>query len=287
MRKTDCKRMGRMMSLYVAGDLVGEPEREAVAHLAACQACRQLAEEFSQSSSLLTQAFVPPEFGAEFYTGIRRAVLGKITDDGIASKPQLFERLWARRWVYAGALAAVSIAIVTLQVLRGIPREPQNLGFTPQVTRPSTSDQTKEANSSSSRGLSGSPGKPDRATAQAGQSHKLFARRDSRQDNSQIETARKPDAEDTARTARDNREEIAPVIPSSVAAETVTLSGWSASSPSGTASSSEISRIEMQTADPNIRIIWFAPRESPKSEETDRYQDPENGDRNQEASCSY
>jgi hypothetical protein len=275
--------MTRMMSLHVAGDLVGEPEREVVAHLAACQACRQLAEEFSESSSLLTQAFAPPEFGAEFYTGIRSAVLGKITGDGIASKPPLFERLWARRWVYAAPLAAVVIAIVTLQVFRRIPHEPQNLGFTPQVTRPSTSDQTREANSSLSRQSSGSPRKPDRATAQAGQSHKLFARMDSRRPNSQIEAAKRPDAPDTARTARHNRKEIAPVMPSSIAPadlETPTSSGWSASSPSAVASSSEISRIEMQTADPNIRIIWLAPRESRKSEETDHDQAPENGDRN-------
>src|SRR6266550_253842 len=101
MRKTNCERMARMTSLYVAGDLVGEPERDAAAHLANCQACRQLAEDFSESSSLLSEAWAQPQFDAEFYAAIRREVLGKITVDRNLSKPSMFGRLWGRRWVYA------------------------------------------------------------------------------------------------------------------------------------------------------------------------------------------
>ncbi len=284
MRKTNCKRMIRMMSLYVAGDLVGEPEREAAAHLADCQTCRQLAEEFSESSSLLTQAFAQPEFDAEFYAGVRREVLGKITVERNVSKPSMFGRLWGPRWVYATSLAAVVIAIVTLQVFRIIPRGPsRDPGFTPHVTDQTTPGQAKDANSSSSRQLSEFPPKSLLATTPAGQSNKPFDGRDSRSSRRQIEAVRKPDAQDTARTARDNRKQIAPVMPSSVAPaalETVTLSGQFASSRSGVASSSEVSRIEMQTADPNIRIIWLAPRDSRKSEEINHDQDPENGDRN-------
>ena len=284
MRKTNCKRMARTMSLYVAGDLVGEPEREAAAHLAACQACRQIAEEFSESSSLLTQAFAPPEFGAEFYTGIRREVLGQIMVDRNLSKPSIFGRLWGRRWVYAASLAVVAIAIATLQVFRIVPRGPsRDPGFTPQVTGQTTPGQAKDANSPTARQLSESPPKSILATTQAGQSNKLFDGRDSRRSRRQIEAVRKPDAQDTARTARDNRKEIAPVMPSSVAPralETVTLSGQFPSSLSRVASSTEISRIEMQTADPNIRIIWFASRETRKSEPTNHDPDPENGDRN-------
>ncbi|PYS85960.1 MAG: anti-sigma factor, partial [Acidobacteria bacterium] len=40
-----------MISLYVAGDLIGAPEREVAAHLAACDGCRRLADEFSESRS--------------------------------------------------------------------------------------------------------------------------------------------------------------------------------------------------------------------------------------------
>jgi hypothetical protein len=271
MRKTDCKHITQIISLYVAGDLFGEPEREAAAHFADCQACRQLAEEFLESSSLLTQACAQPQFDAEFYAGIRREVLGKITAEGMAPTSQLFERLWGRRWVYAGALAALVIAAIALQVFRGVPRQP---GFAPRATGPATSDQTREADSSSPRQSSESPRKPDRATAQTGQSYKLFARTDSRRRNNQFESPRKPDDLNAAGTAPDDRKGIAPATRSSVA-----LSGRSASSPAA-ASSPEVSRIEIQTADPNIRIIWFASRESRKSEPTNHDPDPENGDRN-------
>ena len=49
MRTLDCKRMAHMVPLYIADDLGGAPEREVVAHLAQCEGCRLLAEEFSES----------------------------------------------------------------------------------------------------------------------------------------------------------------------------------------------------------------------------------------------
>ena len=270
MRKTNCKRITRMISLYVAGDLVGEPEREAAAHLADCQACRQLAEEFSESSSLLAQACAQPQFDAEFYAGIRREVLGKITAEGLAPKSQLFERFWGRRWVYAASLAALVLAAIALQVFRGVPRQPSR----DLATAPLTSSQTRAAGSSSSRQSSESPRKPDRAIAQTGQSPKLFVGVNSRRRNNQFESPRKPDDLNAAGTAPDDRKGIAPPSRSSVA-----QSGRFVSSPAA-ASSSEVSRIEIQTADPNIRIIWFASRETRKSETANHDPDPENGDRN-------
>ena len=120
MRTLNCKRTARMIPLYVAGDLVGAPEREVAAHLAACETCRRLAEEFSESSRLLTQACTPPEFGAEFYSGIRHALLGEIARDHVLSKPWLFRP----RWLYATAFAAIVIvSAVMLQHFAGTQRE--------------------------------------------------------------------------------------------------------------------------------------------------------------------
>ena len=176
MRTMNCKRMAQMVSLYVAGELVGAPEREVAAHLAACEGCRRLAEEFSESSSLLTQACTPPEFGAEFYSGIRLAVLGEITRDRRLSKPSLFRP----RWLYATAFAAIVIVSgVMLQHFGGAKREtPQGLA-----------GQAKATNSSSSPGVSELPQSPRKSHGLSGtlsvQSHKVQtlvnARRSSRQ----------------------------------------------------------------------------------------------------------
>jgi hypothetical protein len=96
---------------------------------------------------------------------------------------------------------------------------------------------------------------------------------------------RNPFALVTAQAARDGRTQIEPAMQSSTrvgsnAAEFVTLAGGTTSSSSGRASASQVSRIEIQTADPNIRIIWLVPRESREPEENNHDQDqPENSNR--------
>jgi hypothetical protein len=272
--------MARMISLYVAGDLVGAREREVAAHLAACEECRRLAEEFSESSSLLTQACMPPEFGAEFYSGIRDAVLGEITRDRMLSKPSLFRP----RWLYATAFAAIVIASGVMLQHFGSARRgtPQGLALAPQVSDQPTSGQAREANSSSLPQLSESPQAPRKSRGLPGtlraQSQKVLALVNPHGSSRQFEAVRKPNASDTDQTARDSGTQIEPAMPSStrvgpVALESATLSGGSASSLSERASDSQVSRIEIQTADPNIRIIWLSPRESREPEENNHDKD--------------
>ncbi|HVS82150.1 MAG TPA: zf-HC2 domain-containing protein [Pyrinomonadaceae bacterium] len=264
MRTLNCKRMARMISLYVAGDLVGAPEREVAAHLAACEGCRRLAEEFSENSSLLTRACTPPEFGAEFYSGIRRAVLGEIRRDRMLSKPSRFRR----PWLYATSFAAIVIAAgVMLQHFGGTEREtPQGLALAPQVNGQPTSGQAKGTNSSLSPQLSEVPQSPRESHGLPGtlraQSHKVLALVNPRGSSRQFETVRKPDASDTAQIAQAMRSSS--VEPGAL--EPVPMAGGTLS-PSGRAPASQVSRIEIQTADPNIRIIWLAPRDSREREE--------------------
>jgi hypothetical protein len=248
MRTLNCKRMTGMMSLYVADDFSSATQREASLHLATCDACRRLAEEFSATSALLTQACPPPEFDAEFYTGIRSAVLSEITHERVSQSSLLgsfWGRLSGRRWVYATTLAIAFVAFgVVLQYHRATREAPPAFAFTPPVTG---QPPTKETNSLPPQ----SPRKAHRATSpQREQRDMVYVARIPHDSPRQIVTTRKPNA------ARE-----------------------SASSPSGPAPASEISQIEIQTADPNIRIIWLAPRDSRKSEEIDhsQYQD-ENGD---------
>jgi hypothetical protein len=258
MKTLNCKRIGSKISLYVAGDLVGESEREVAAHLLACEECRRLSEEFSASSRLLTQAYTLPEFGSEFYSGIRRSVLADIGRGRTQSTPSLFRP----RWLYATAFAAVVIASgVMLQHFSSTRRQAsQILALAPKVTGQPTSDPAKGISVSSSpqsHGLSGMP----RAQVRG-----------------KFGPVRRPDASDSAQAGRKNSAQIAQAMqsPTSVGAVTLelaTLSDGSASSPSGRASSSQVSRIEIQTANPNIRIIWLAPRESEGAEETNRDQD--------------
>jgi hypothetical protein len=90
--------------------------------------------------------------------------------------------------------------------------------------------------------------------------------------------SRAPDAPDTTQTVLDNRTQVAQAMQSpanvtTAAPEPATLSGPSASTPIGHASASQVARIEIQTADPNIRIIWLAPGGSGESVEINHDQD--------------
>jgi Putative zinc-finger len=259
MRTLSCKRVAPKISLYVAGDLVGEPEREVAVHLLACRECLRLSEEFSASSSLLTQAWALPEFSAEFYAGIRSNVLADIERERVVPKPSLFRR----RWLYATAFAAVVITSgIMLQHFNSTRLQAgQSLALAPLVTGPPILAPANDVSVSSSL-----------------QSHALSATA-----RAQIRVkSRRPEASESAQIPRDERGRIAEATQSSTRSQpdTAVLSGGSAASRPGDASSSEVSRIEIQTANPNIRIIWLAPRESQGTEETNSNQDqPKNGNR--------
>ena len=279
MRTLNCIRAARMISLYVAGDLVGTPEREVGAHLAVCERCRGVADEFSESSSLLAQACAPPDFDAEFYSRIRHAVIGKIAHDRMPLRPSLFRR----RWLYATALAAIVIASgVMLQHFSRARRDnPQDPAFASLVSSQPASGLAIGANAASSPQSSEQPPRPRKAQRPQLHSVGLNARRGSKQ----FEPVRKPDTLDIAQAVPDKRPRISPAMQATnvepVSLGPATLSGGSPSSPSGRAPAPQVSRIEIQTADPNIRIIWLAPQESRGPEETRHDQDqPENGNQN-------
>jgi len=254
MRTLNCKRAARMISLYVAGDLVGAPEREVAAHLAACDGCRRLAEEFSESRSLLTEACASPEFGAEFYAGIRHAVLGEIVSDQMLAKPSLFRP----QWLYATAFAVIVIVSgVMLQHFAGTRREPPP--DVPVVKVQPTSGQTEVPSPREKHEPGGAPGaqaSKDPALANPHGSSRHFAE------------ARQPDAL-LSQAALLSAAQIEPASQASTSLGPVALE-----------TSSQISRIEIQTADPNIRIIWLSPQESREPDGTKHDQDhPETSNR--------
>lgn len=247
MKTLKCKSIAPNVSLYVAGDLVGESEREVAVHLLACEDCRRLSEEFSESSSLLARACPPTEFGPDFYAGIRSAVLADIGRR--RSRPSLFRP----RWLYATAFAAIVIASGVMLLQFSSTRRPaaQSVALALSVKDQPTSDQAKETNLSPS--------------AQSGERSRLFSVPVSRR----IAPVRRSNASDNSKAARSNRTQIARAIKSPAKVEPVALE----SAPAPVASASQVSRIEIQTANPNIRIIWLTPQEPEASEDTNREQD--------------
>jgi hypothetical protein len=275
MREMNCKRAAEFLPLHAAGDLEGRCASEVAAHVIACGDCRRLAEEFRESRALLVEAFGTPEFGAEFYSGIRSSVLEQIARDREPSTPSFVAALFGRRLAYATTFAVALIAFAfALQHSRGGVRE-----TTPQIA-------------------SGQPNvdtlKPDRRR-ESETSPQLNAKKNESTPKL-IYTATSPRREPTRRDAPDRRREpmptpvmrdderamIAQVTRASVdgaheASEPASPANAAASASTTATAAPEVSRIEIQTADPNIRIIWLAPQKSeapnpnePKNENGER-----------------
>jgi hypothetical protein len=270
----------------VAGDLEGSREREIAAHVAECDECRTLAAEFDESRSLLIEAGSPPEFGSDFYANIRSAVLAEIAhDQRTPSAPSFFNALFRRRLAHAATFALLLLAcLMALQHLRRNTRQmPQQIVTTQDMNDPSREKEIAvDAPSPSpehSTTLTNSYSSDNRRSDS--ESRALFVKAKRRERELHPDWKIKRDAMASAGTLQRVPDEIALVPRASLdPVHAMMASGASAVASSNAASQSapEVSRIEIQTADPSIRIIWLSPR---KAEEPGADPDNhENGDRN-------
>lgn len=277
MRALNCKRAIPMIPLYVAGDLENASERAVAGHLEGCESCRQLADDFAESSSLLSQACAPPPFDADFYSGIREAVLTEIAREQRPARPSFFR--WP--WAYASAVAAIVIVVGVLLLVhfgRTSAEAPAGLAVAPPPPSDSRPVNPEEAKSPTPQ----SP-EPQQGAAPVGletprRRSRNYPLRDGSANRSQpvpqsdAVAATEPSVDQTKAIAA-AMTKVTPTLPGSA-----TSVVGSASSPLGRASVSQVPRIEIQTADPNIRIIWLAPEAPANSEELNHDQDQyENG----------
>jgi hypothetical protein len=266
----DCKRASELMPLYAADDLEDARAGDVALHLASCDACSRLAGEFAESRRLLIQAFATPKFGAEFYAGIRGDVLARVGRDREPSSPaSLLATLFGRRFIYTASLALVIIACGLvfrqfrhttrettsgLESARNVEHEP------PPIQR---SDSSSHAPAPQTQPHMGNGKESATQYVATGSASRRHAPRRAATD--------RHDAIATMITARDDRDAVARAMPSSVNGTQTTVESASSSA------TAKVSRIEIQTADPNIRIIWLAPQK-PEEPKIDRDQH-ENGDR--------
>jgi hypothetical protein len=286
MKILSCERACELLPLHIAGDLEGSREREVAAHVAGCDECRTLATEFDESRSLLAEACAPPEFGSDFYANIRSAVLAEIArDQRRPSTPSFFNALFRRRLAHAATFALLLLAcLMALQHLRRNTRETLQQIVTTQDTNGSSREKEIAVDAPSpspehSTTLTNSHSSDNRRGDSESRALFVKAERSARELHPEWKTRR--DAMASAGTLQRVLDEIALVPRASLnSVRAMMASGASAVASSNAASQSapEVSRIEIQTADPNIRIIWLSPR---KAEEPGTDPDNhENGDRN-------
>lgn len=241
-----CGRARKLVPLHAAGDLAGWRARRVAAHVESCDPCRRLAAEFAAAREWARAAAEPPEFGADFYEGLRASVLDEIRRAGRPAAPRrapLFDALYGRRLAYATsfALALVACALAfNFYSRRAKDAPPSQLATTPagavEVAMPAPEPRDHAPQPTPARD-GGRPSPRPRPQLAAG--------------NNPRKTLTLPRRATPAEAGRESSAGASvPPSPRQVAfAEAVP------------AKTGEVARIEIQTADPNIRIIWLSPQE--------------------------
>ncbi|HXU39791.1 MAG TPA: zf-HC2 domain-containing protein [Blastocatellia bacterium] len=241
----NCRRVEKLIPLYIEGDLESHSRERIASHLEWCGRCNWLADEFRESQSWL-RSTRPPEFDETFLSSFKADALKLIAETN--AKPSFLASViqqWSRRQVLAlaGAMMII-VAIVVLYVYQGSTSGRLQVADTTsppeiEVTLPTEPQPAPHK-------------KPDTGLA-TGADLKVPQRA-------------------ANRTAVNARREHSVVSPHTIEPPLPVQVSQSAASgpgslepplePSGNGDDSQpMLRIEMQTSDPNIRIIWFAPKE--------------------------
>jgi len=243
----NCKQIEKLLPLYVGHDLDAQSERLVTAHVESCSACSIAAGEYRQSRELL-QEFAPPAYSEDVYAGIRQNVWRQIESESTTvSLSELIAGWFRPRMIWAAASALLVIMLVLGILLignRSTPRQKAAV-YAPQMNRDESNkeivalpprDTSTPSTLASREGVKG-----PRQVYLRHAGHKGDRNRAPDRLNPLVANA--PDA--LSNTSRSPR-----------------LGTPSDPDPSPARDSVKTLRMEIQTKDPNIRIIWFAQRDT-------------------------
>jgi anti-sigma factor RsiW len=249
----NCRRVEKLIPLYVEGDLESQSRERIASHLEWCGRCNWLADEFRESQSWL-HSTQPPEFDEAFLNSLKADALKLIAESN--SRPSLLASLiqqWSRRQVFALAGAVIIVvAVVVLYVYQASTSGRLQIADTTKRT------ELQGARPEETQSASGKT--PDTGVATGADLKKPRRSRHHRSVNA------------LARSPVFSTEPIESPLASNISRSGGSGPGSFEPSlePSGSGDDSPaMLRIEIQTSDPNIRIIWFAPKEveNPKTDQ--------------------
>jgi len=225
----NCRRIEELIPLYVESDLNRGLSQAVSQHLASCEACGRLITEYRDSQQWMC-AQATPEFDDDFFDDMRRSVLRSIEE-----KPQVN---WIHRIAERLRLRPVMVATAALLILIGglalytylsnqEVRSINENGFA-QDQQEKMEDQTAPDQ--------------DKKNAPENRRPRLPRRHDRK-----AAVAKEPRVTETLPDREPG------MISESIAIESIENVDVEKLNEGKT-------RIEIQTKDPNIRIIWFAPK---------------------------
>lgn len=224
----NCRRIQDLIPLYVGGDLKASRALEVSSHLDRCDECRGVMDEFSESQQW-ARAAAEPNFDEAFFDDLRQSVFARI--ESLRARPSFFQLLKDRMSLKPALALTVALMVIAAGVAFYI-----------------YSGGTK--NDSSKNVL---------AEKKKNQEEQTVAPVEEEKENPKNQRHRRPrwrqrDAIATKARRSSSVEQLVSKNTDRARFEWQTSTGETM--PQG------MTRIEFQTSDPNIRIIWFAPKET-------------------------
>jgi putative zinc finger protein len=244
----NCSSAESLLPLYARVDLDQSTQSEVAAHLESCAHCRQLADEYKNIQSWI-RLHEPPEFSEEFFAGIRQNVWREIAQGAVETSTW---NTWLRK-LFAPTLPKTTFAAATaalLVIAFGI----GFLVFREKGNHPELTARVETAQ----------PGPQKASTVNAGTARAEDKSKTVPEVKTGSRIAFNGSSVSNGKRVRRTipRTPAATTLPTqeTIAAVTESTSGSSSarSVDSGLSDGQAPLRVELQTQDPNIRIIWFA-----------------------------
>ena len=220
----NCKQTEELLPLYAGRDLEEERATVVTEHLQTCAACARVANEYRESV-VLTEQFAPPVFSEAVYAGIRQRVQREIETEALAPTwSHTIASLFRSRlaWAIASMLLIVVSMFAIYFMMNRGNVEPQLANQPPANVQPGTNERSKSGPPDSSVPAGVNTGGDKQHLARGRQLQRRKRSREALADRVNTVAAKSPEATSTSKTLR----------------------------------------LEIQTKDPKIRIIWFVEPET-------------------------
>ncbi len=226
----NCRRIQDLIPLYVGGDLKDARALEVSSHLDRCDECRGVMDEFSESQQW-ARAAAEPDFDEAFFDELRESVFANI--ETVRARPSFFQLLKERISLKPALALTVALMVIAAGVAFYI--------YSGKTKNDSGND----------------PIAREKQTEEEEQTAAPVEKRKERPKKHRVHRPRQRQANTTIAEAPRS----IPPLEQSISEDTdAAVTEWKiderATLPEG------MTRIEFHTADPNIRIIWFALKET-------------------------
>lgn len=229
----NCRRIEKLIPLYVEGDLESDEVSTVLAHLETCENCGALVAEY-EASQMWLRSHTLPDFDDAMLDDLKRGVMREIYE--ARERPSFFG-FFAGHWTLGRAFQAMAALLILFAALA--------LYVYLGKTSTGSNDNNLAHETFAPEEAPAPDGLKQAPVANPAVSHHHRKRHASKATGRSI-MGKQPDIERV----------IVPRMNNTVAHETARELQ---DVPDKT---EEMTRIEIQTGDPNIRIIWFSPKEA-------------------------